>query len=94
MDELSDYAAALRDGDITRALEVAETGQQVTIWPRIDRAAGITYDTEAGAQPWTATLLGFATDDRLIVAERKGKYGDIYDAVRFVDASALLADRG
>jgi hypothetical protein len=42
-------------------------GQTVTVWPRITPANGESRDTEPGAQPWKATVVGW-TDTKVIVA--------------------------
>jgi hypothetical protein len=40
-------------------------GQTITIWPKVLFSAD--RDTEPGAQPWEATVVGY-TDDKVIIA--------------------------
>lgn len=41
---------------------ILKWGEQVTIWPSVDRASGESRDTEPGAQPWTAEYRGLSPD--------------------------------
>lgn len=50
-----------------------KSGQKITIWPIIDRASGMSYDTEGGAQPWAAKYRGTTiVDDEVFILIQRG----------------------
>lgn len=46
-------------------------GQEITIWPKVTFSAD--RDTEPGAQPWKAIVVGY-TDDKVIIADDSEYY--------------------
>lgn len=69
---------------MTTEITTIQTGDEVTIYPRHFPGD---LDTEAGAQPWTATFLGLTTDGRIIIQTGEGKYGSVQ--ARIMDPDAL-----
>jgi hypothetical protein len=63
-------------------------GMTVRITPRL--SPGESRDTEAGAQPWQATVVGW-TDDKVLIAD-DSKYGG-EDGFRSIDRSAVQVPR-